>query len=252
MPAKPAIDKAAALAAEIRAYCQANANPQLATKYARYFREGYDAWGLLDGKHAMWTEKVPDWLERYHGLGLRGFLKLGEALFVSGKYEEGALAIRFLRAWKEKLGADDMPKLARWFDGGIRNWAHTDVLCGEVLSPLLAGGQIRLEALAPWRTAAFAFQRRAVPVAMLGLVKGEAKTGPLLEFIRPMMEDSERVVHQGLGWFLRELWKKDAERVEAFLLEWKDRAARLIFQYATEKMTPAGKARFRRVKAAAR
>ena len=29
------------------------------------------------------------------------------------------------------------------------------------------------------------------------------------------------------------------------LLEWKDTAARLIYQYATEKMTPAGKARFR-------
>ena len=40
--------------------------------------------------------------------------------------------------------------------------------------------------------------------------------------------------------------------MEAFLFEWKDRAARLIFQYATEKMTAAAKARFRRAKAAGR
>jgi len=68
----------------------------------------------------------------------------------------------------------------------------------------------------------------------------------LLNFIRPLMLDEERVVHQGLGWFLREAWKKKAEPVEAFLLEWKDSVPRLIFQYATEKMTPENKARFRR------
>ena len=217
MPAKPANEEAAALAAEIRAYCRLHADPQRAAKYARYFREGYDAWGLMDRKHAIWTEKDPEWRERYRGLGRRGFLKLGEALFASGKYEEGALAIRFLAGWKDELGAADLPALARWFDGGIRNWAHTDVLCGEVLAPLLASGRMPLDALARWRAAAFPYQRRAVPVAMLGMLKGNEKTGPLLEFIRPMMEDSWRVVHQGLGWFLREGWKKDPEPVEAFL-----------------------------------
>ena len=42
-----------------------------------------------------------------------------------------------------------------------------------------------------------------------------------------MMLDEERVVHQGLGWFLREAWKRDPEGVEPFLLEFKDSAARL-------------------------
>jgi 3-methyladenine DNA glycosylase AlkD len=83
---------------------------------------------------------------------------------------------------------------------------------------------------------------------MLGLLKVREDFGPLLEFIRPMMLDPERVVHQGLGWFLREAWKKQPKPVEAFLLEWKDTAPRLIFQYATEKMTAAARARFRREK----
>jgi len=65
-----------------------------------------------------------------------------------------------------------------------------------------------------------------------------------------MMLDSERVVHQGLGWFLREAWKRRPKEVEQFLREWKDSAPRLIFQYATEKMTPAGRARYRRVRKA--
>lgn len=249
MAAKTAVD---ALAAEIRAYCEAHANPQMAAKYARYFREGYDAWGLLDARHPIWTEKEPEWRERYRRIGLRGFLKIGETLFASGKYEEGALAIRFVRAYRDELDAAAVTKLARWFDGGIRNWAQVDVLCAEVLSPLMATGEVPLDTLAPWRASPFPYQRRAVPVAMLSLLETDRKTGLLLAFVRPMMEDKERVVHQGLGWFLREAWKREPGPVEAFLLEWKDRAARLIFQYATEKMTPAARERFRRAKAAAR
>jgi 3-methyladenine DNA glycosylase AlkD len=64
------------------------------------------------------------------------------------------------------------------------------------------------------------------------------------------MLDEERVVQQGLGWFLREAWKRQRLVVEEFLIEFKDTAPRLIYQYATEKMTPEQKNRFRRAKAA--
>jgi 3-methyladenine DNA glycosylase AlkD len=64
------------------------------------------------------------------------------------------------------------------------------------------------------------------------------------------MEDKERVVQQGVGWFLREAWKRDPAPVEIFLMEWKDTAPRLIFQYATEKMTAAQKKRYRKSAAA--
>lgn len=231
---------------EIRAYCAAHANEALARKYARYFKEGYDAWGLLDSKHEFWTVKEPEWRERHARMGLKGFLKLGEDLFSSGKYEEGALAIRFVKGYGRDFGRDGLPGLAKWFASGIRNWAHTDVLCGEILTPALVDGRIGLSDLAPWRASKYPFQRRAVPVTMLGLLKKPFPARELLDFVAPLMPDGERVVHQGLGWFLRETWKKQPAPVEAFLLEWKETAARLIFQYATEKMTAAQKARFKR------
>ena len=236
------------LVAEIRAYCAAQQDPKKAGKWERYFREGYDAWGLLDKDHPIWNQKQQEWLESYGGLGLRGFLKAGELLFQSGKYEEGALAIRFLKTRRDELDASAVGALAKWFEAGIRNWAHTDVLCGEVIAPLLESCRLDLAALAGWRGSKFKYQRRAVPVAMLGLLKTRPDIPPLLDFLRPLMMDEERVVHQGAGWFLREAWKQAPKPVEAFLLEWKDRAPRLIFQYATEKMTPAARARFRRGK----
>jgi 3-methyladenine DNA glycosylase AlkD len=239
------------LAAEIRAYCAAHTDPKQAGKWARYFREGYDAWGLLDRDHEFWTVRQQDWFARYGSMGTAGFLRLGEILFASGKYEEGAIAIRLLALLRDEMDEAAVSRLGAWFASGIGNWAHTDVLCDEVVAPLLESGRIARRALAPWRESKWKYQRRAVPVSLLGLVKAGAKIGPLLSFVRPLMTDAERVVQQGVGWFLREAWKKDPHTVEPFLLEWKDSAPRLIFQYATEKMTPAGKARFRASKRAA-
>jgi 3-methyladenine DNA glycosylase AlkD len=236
------------LLSEIRAYCAANTNPALAAKYARYFKEGYDAWGLLDNKHEIWTVKEPEWLDRYQALGLAGFLKLGEDLFPSGKYEEGALAIRFVKSYAAEVGPKTLPGLARWFAAGIANWAHTDVLCAEILSPALQHGRIKLADLEPWCASGYPYQRRAVPVAMLGLLKNPVEPHDLLEFITPFMADPERVVHQGTGWFLRELWKKKPAPVESFLLQWKNTAPRLIFQYATEKMSAEQRGRFKKEK----
>jgi 3-methyladenine DNA glycosylase AlkD len=232
--------------AEIRTYCAAHPNPALVEKYARYFKEGFDAYGLLDAKHEFWTVKEPEWRQRHARMGLKGFLKLGEALFESGMYEEGSLAIRFVKSYGAEFRREHLPGVAKWFASGLRNWAHTDVLCGEILTPALVDGRLGLSDLAPWRASKHRFQRRAVPVTMLGLVKQPFQANDLLNFVTPLMQDEERVVHQGLGWFLRETWKKQPAPVEAFLLEWKDTAARLIFQYATEKMTAAQKARFKR------
>jgi hypothetical protein len=235
------------LVAEIQAFCIANQDSKKAQRYTRFFREGYDAWGL-DKDHAFYTQKRPEWLERYRDLGLRGFFKAAEMLFATGKYEEGAAAIWFVIQLRDQFDAGMTGCLARFFRAGIRNWAHTDVLSGEVIAPLLADGRIELSSLAVWRESDLKFQRRAVPVSMLGLLKSQRPIRPLLDFLRPLMLDRERVVQQGLGWFLREAWKKYPKPVETFLKEWKDESPRLIFQYATEKMSPELRARFRRRK----
>jgi len=246
--AKKRTDRVEALAAEIRSHCRRHADPDKAGKWARYFKEGYDAWGLLDKDDPIWNEQGDAWAERYESIGLRGFLKLGELLFPSGKYEEGSLAIHFLKRRREEMDGMSIQKLSRWFQAGIGNWAHTDVLCGSIIEPMLLDGQIELEELATWRESSFKYQRRAVPVAMAGLAKAGRDAVGMLEFIRPLMMDEERVVGQGLGWFLRECWKKEPKPVEAFLLEYKDDAQRVIFQYATEKMPKEERARFRKSK----
>jgi 3-methyladenine DNA glycosylase AlkD len=236
--------KATQLYEEIRSYCRANASETVVKKYSRYFKEGYDAYGLtreqLEGKVAsLLSDKR---------INMKLVLTASRMLVKSGKYEETSFAIRLLSAFSEEFTADTFEEIGKWFEIGITNWGHTDVICGLLIPPFFEKKLVSLEAFSTWRTAANKYQRRAVPVAMIELLKRTNDYKPLFAFIEPLMMDNERVVHQGLGWFLREAWKLKQKETETFLLKWKDNAPRLIFQYATEKMTPEQKKRFKRAK----
>lgn len=231
------------LAAEIRAFCSTHGDPKVVVKYSKYFREGYDAFGL---SREVFEKQRDVWLQKYKDeLGLKGFLELGDCLIKTGKYEEASYAITFLVPFNKEWTKATFDHVGSWLENGIRNWAHSDVLCGEVLSSCLLQNVAKVSDMKEWRSSEFRWKRRAVPVALLAFKKDREKIPALLRFIRPMMLDEERVVHQGLGWFLREAWKVNPKAVEPFLGEWKDKSARLIFQYATEKMTAKQKMRFR-------
>ena len=232
--------------AEIRAFCQANADAGQVARYARYFKEGYDAFGVHPD---VWEAQKDAWVAAWRAsLGLEGFLDLGDRLVRTGKFEEGSLAIYFVLPFRDEFTPETFDRLGVWLDAGLHNWAHADTLCGALLAQFLEDRIVPMTRMAPWRSASSKWMRRAVPVACLGLLDQAGKVPALLRFIRPMMQDPERVVQQGLGWFLREAWKVGPAVVEPFLFEWKDSAPRLIYQYATEKMTPSRKSRFRRSK----
>jgi 3-methyladenine DNA glycosylase AlkD len=227
----------------IRSYCEANADEALVQKYSRYFTEGYDAYGL--SKEAFMTKASDLRNEVHEKLTLEEFRGLGDVLFQSGKYEEGSFAIHISMAYETEFVPDTFQRIGDWLENGVRNWAHTDVLCSELLSIFFNKDICSLDDLSAWRESSSKWKRRAVPVAMVELLKSEKAVEPMLSFVDPMMMDGERFVHQGLGWFLREAWKREPQPVESFLLKWKDTAPRKIFQYATEKMTKEQRARYR-------
>ncbi len=239
-------DRYTAIIADVRAFCTANADAEVVKKYSRYFKEGYDAYGLDKDK----MDELENALVAKYGdtLTLEDVLTLGNGLLVSGKYEEASVAIRLARRYRKQFEPSTFEALGRWLDSGICNWGHTDSLCGDPLSDFLLKGIVGPDGLKPWTASPSRWKRRSVPVTLIPLAKKTGDIGPLLEIVRPLMADKERVVHQGTGWFLREAWKKSPEFVEAFLMEYKDTSPRLIFQYATEKMAPEQKAVFKAAK----
>jgi 3-methyladenine DNA glycosylase AlkD len=132
------------------------------------------------------------------------------------------------------------------FAFGIGNWAHADMLGMYIMPKFLKQEILNPDDFREWINSPFKYQRRTVPVTFIKVLDPSRGYQHLFDIIEPLMTDSERVVHQGAGWFLREAWKKDATQTEPFLFKYKETAARLIFQYATEKMTKEQKERFRR------
>ena len=229
---------------EIVSFCQANSDEATVLKYARYFKEGYDAYGVPT---AAYLEKVSE-LKALETISLQDILACAHRLLKSGKYEETSFVISLIEGYKKKFDAQTFTAIEKWFESGISNWAHTDFLSGNVLPYFFLKKIIPLEKLNSWRTSPYKFQRRCVPVTLIKLLKTTSDLNVLFEMINPMMMDNERVVHQGLGWFLREAWKLKHEETEDFLFRWKDDSARLIFQYATEKMGKTERVRFKKTR----
>ncbi|MDP8246395.1 MAG: DNA alkylation repair protein [Candidatus Hinthialibacter antarcticus] len=231
--------------ADIQKFLKANANPDQAKKYERYFTEGYDAYGI---EKEIFIEKAERLVTDLKATGSRDDIyPLADKLLSSGKYEEASFAVHYAMGFKDQFKAPDFQRLGAWLDSGIINWGHTDVLCGEVLEHFLTQQIVSFEEMSAWRQSPSKWKRRAVPVSMIGLVK----TKPLkkhLEFIEPLMMDDERFVQQGLGWFLREYWKVSPKPVEALLLKYKNSAPRKIYQYATEKMSKEQKELYRKAR----
>ena len=227
---------------EIQSFCRKNEDPEIVKKYARYFKGAYDAWGLPFG---MTRDKVHEIFSRTDA-NLELMLETSYLLLKSTKYEETSFGILLVLGYQKQFTKETFKSVEKWFEIGITNWAHTDFLCGEVIQIFFKRKLITMKDLAGWRTSKNKYQRRAVPVSLIKQLKTTDDFKPFFDFIDPMMMDQEREVHQGLGWFIREAWKKQPEPAEAFLLKWKDKAARLIFQYATEKMTPEQKIKFKR------
>jgi 3-methyladenine DNA glycosylase AlkD len=233
-----------ALHTDLIAFCKANADETIVKKYARYFKDEHDAYGVT---FPLMQQKLVSVMAEFSP-DLKTALDTSRLLLKGTKYEESSFALMMVKALKKEYTPATFVEIGNWFKIGIRNWAHTDALCSEILSVFLLKKIVDYKALAEWRKSANKFQRRAVPVALIKLLKETADHREFFSFIEPLMMDPAREVHQGVGWFLRESWKINPLPAEEFLLKYKNTAPRLIFQYATEKMSPADKERFRRKK----
>jgi 3-methyladenine DNA glycosylase AlkD len=230
---------------EIVSFCRSNSDEAIVKKYSRYFKEGvYDAYGLSQD---LLNAKVKEILTR-KDVDLEIIRETSKLLIRSSKYEEPSFAVMFYKTFVKRFDRKIFDDIAFWYEKGINNWAHSDFVSGELLFPLLKKEIIDIKDFEPWIVAANKFQRRAVPVSLIKTLKLTNDYLPCFSLIEPLMTDPEREVHQGAGWFLREAWKKNREDTEKFLLKWKEKSPRLIFQYACEKMSPEEKIRFRRTK----
>jgi 3-methyladenine DNA glycosylase AlkD len=240
----PHIMNARQLTETIRAYCHQNASEANVIKYSHYFKSGYDAYGLSQPTISAGAKEML----KLPGISLDTVLEAAPGLMKSGKYEETGLALLLVRGLHKQYSRDTFNTIAGWYEIGIGNWAHADTLGMAILPLFLKKEIVSMDDFGDWLKSVYKFKRRSVPVTLIKSLKTHKDFPAIFRFLEPLMEDPEREVHQGMGWFLREAWKKDAPETETFLLKWKNTAPRLVIQYATEKMTAGHKLRFKKEK----
>jgi 3-methyladenine DNA glycosylase AlkD len=231
---------------QIRDFCIRNSKQSNIDKYSRYFRGGFDGYGLDQKVYEAQRDKwIDEWKDE---MSLEDYLELGDRIIQTGKYEEISFAISFLKSERENYSEATFNRIGTWFDFGISNWANTDVLCMLVLSSFIIDKVITFDKLKEWTKANSEWQRRTVPVTLVELLKKDLKPEIALPMIEPLMLDDSEYVQKGIGTLLRGLWKKYPAMIEEFLLQWKDSCGRLIVQYSTEKMDKEYRKKFRKKK----
>jgi 3-methyladenine DNA glycosylase AlkD len=231
----------------IQDFCINEGSPEIVKKYSRFFKEGYDAYGI-DRK--AFSEKLKEWSKDFKSIpSEKEKIEFCNRLVSTGKYELLSLGIMFFKTVAKSLNTEYLEICKNWLDRYISNWAHADILCAEVIKPFIKKGAIEYTYFSEWKKSLSKWTRRAVPVSLIDLVKKDLSIHEeVLDFVEEFVDDSAREVHQGIGWMLREAWKKRNDAVEDFLFKIKDYSPRLIIQYATEKMKKEQKQRYKRAK----
>lgn len=192
----------AAMHAAIRERLVAHAEPEKLPLMQRFFKEPIDA-------YCTYTQYVRA-VAKEHGAEFgawtqRERMALTKALWGSGKHEEGSVAILLYARMARRLGRAEWDILSKWLEREVRNWAHCDTLCAEVLGPMLIRNPEWVGEMRQWAAAKPLYKRRAALVAPLkGLRKGMFRA-ELEELMGMLAADRDAMVKKGIVWVRREL-----------------------------------------------
>ncbi len=188
--------------AAIRAELIAHSEPWKLPVMQRFFKEPIDA-------YCTYTVHVRN-LAKTHGAAFAAFSEkertaLTKALWESGKFEEGAVAIQLYARMRRKCAECEWKIFTRWLERYVHNWAHCDALCADVLGPILIARPEWIVDMTAWIAAPHVYKRRAALVAPLkgirkGLFRAEA-----LALIPLIAADRTDIIKKGVVWLKREL-----------------------------------------------
>lgn len=186
----------------IRADLIAHSEPWKLPVMQRFFKEPIDA-------YCTYTAHVRSIAKQYGvefaSWGGKERTALTRALWESGKFEEGGVAIQLYARMRRKCEYREWKIFTRWLEKYVRNWAHCDGLCADVLGPILITHPEWAGELKGWAGSTAVYKRRAaVVVPLKGIRKGlfRVEADVLLGLLAG---DREDIVKKGLVWLRKDL-----------------------------------------------
>lgn len=186
----------------IRAELMAHSEPHKLPIMQRFFKEPVDAYCTYT-VHVRRIAK--ERAKEFAAMDAKQRDAVTNALWQSGKFEEGGMAIQLYARLLKHCDERDWKRFESWLDNYVGNWAHCDALCADVLGPLLIRHPEWVAALPSWAASKKTYKRRAALVAPLkgirkGLFRGEAES-----LYSAVDGSSEDILKKALKWLRKEL-----------------------------------------------
>ena len=140
---------------------------------------------------------------------------LAAALWSGEVLEEKALGIMVLDRFAKILDGTSWSLADRWVDEAT-GWALSDALASGPIAKMVRRDPPRFSEVLRWTRSTNIWRRRASTYAMHDLVFAGELDKPL-QVLEKLLHDDEFWVQRAVGTWLRECWKRDRRRTEAFL-----------------------------------
>ena len=209
------MDKIERVFKDIQAFYKKNANPEIVKKYAKFFREGYDAYGIDTQIYANKVDQLYSEIEM--DFKLSDLKHLFKMLLESNKFEEVSTVINLLSRMRIYYSKTLFKDIMKWLAKYFHNWAHVDIASNIVLSKFILEGVISHDDLLAYHKHDTKWVRRAIAVTTVYVFYTDKKLPPVLKAGNLLVDDPVREVGQGVGWMLRDAWKVYPEKIEKFL-----------------------------------
>jgi 3-methyladenine DNA glycosylase AlkD len=169
---------------------------------------------------------------------------LAAALWSGPVFEEKSVAILLLGRYEKILDDDSWRLVDGWVDAAT-GWALSDALASGPIAGMVHANPSRFRDLLRWTRAKSVWRRRASTYALHRLVHAGELDKPF-ELLEKLLHDGEFWVQRAVGTWLRECWKKDRPRTEAFLRMHARGLPPIVISVSTERAPKAFREELRR------
>lgn len=175
---------------------------------------------------------------------------LAAAMWASEAVEEKFFAIGLLDRHHEQLDEASWALADSWVEFAT-GWALSDGLASGPISSMVRARPKRFAELLRWTQAKSFWRRRASTYALNEFVRAGELDKPF-RLLERLLYDDEFWVQRAVGTWLRECWKKDAKRTEAFLVSHSPGLPPVTVTVATERSSKAFRNKLRLLNKAAK
>ena len=217
-------------------------DPAIAASSQRFFKSGPGEYGEGDRFLGIRVPVLRRLARMHRSLPLDQVVEHLRSVW----HEERLLALLILVEQDRRGSAESRERIHSTYLGHTRfvnNWDLVDTSAEHLVGAHVGPDDLTLlERLAG---SSSVWERRIAMLATFHWTK-QGVSEPALRIANLLLDDPHDLIHKAVGWMVREVGKRDPQRVEAFLAERYRRMPRTMLRYAVERLPEARRQRYLR------